>query len=68
VLTTIIIKTCIEHRKRKRQQNLTEGFTEVSVSVSDVACGRLFILMELSTTSIQAQARLTSVPSFTISC
>ena len=48
-------------------ENTTAGFTEVSVSVSAAACGSCLVRTELSTMSIQAQARLTSVPSLTIS-
>jgi len=56
----------MEHRKCS--ENSKAGFTEGSVSVSAAGCGMFLVLTELSTISIQAQARLLSVPSFMMSC
>ena len=56
------------HQTRNNEKssgNSAAGFTEVSVSAA--ACGRFLVLTELSTMSIQAQARLTCSPSFMIS-
>jgi len=52
------------HKKNETDgKNMRVGLTEVSVSPSAIA----LVLTELSTMSIQAQARLMSVPSFRIS-